>query len=306
VLRLEPTSGTPNLIGGYSGNTVTGSPYGATISGGGSGGYPNSVTNHYATVGGGEGNTASGQSATVGGGWRNTAYGGGPGYGYATVGGGGINTASGAMATVGGGWSNTVSGLCSTVPGGSQNTAGGNYSFAAGWMAKANHHGAFVWADSTNTDFASTGTNQFMARAAGGVWFYSNAAATTGVVLTAGAGAWANASDRSLKTNFASIDGKEILARVVALPMSTWNYKSQDPSIRHIGPVAQDFAAAFKLGEDDKHISTVDADGVALAAIQGLYQELKIRDAKITDLQNRMAEMEKLVAALVSTEQEKP
>ena len=55
--------------------------------------------------------------------------------------------------------------------------------------------------------------------------------------------------------------------------MQTWNLKSQDPAIRHIGPMAQDFYAAFNVGEDDKHINSVDADGVALAAIQGLNRE---------------------------------
>ena len=280
--RLEPTSGAPNVIGGYSGNTVTAGYYGATISGGGESSYPNSVTNHYGTVGGGYGNAAGGYSAAVGGGY--------------------YNTASGPEATVGGGLTNIASGFFATVPGGATNAALGDYSFAAGRRAKANHSGAFVWADATNADFASTAANQFRARASGGAWFYSNSAQLTGVVLAAGSGAWANASDRSLKTNFASIDGKEILAKVAALPMSSWNYKSQDASIRHIGPVAQDFAAAFKVGEDDKHISTIDADGVALAAIQGLYQELKIRDAKIAQQQKQIDEIKALVAAL----QEKP
>jgi trimeric autotransporter adhesin len=52
-----------------------------------------------------------------------------------------------------------------------------------------------------------------------------------------------------------------------------WSYKTQGPSIRHMGPTAQDFSRAFGLGEDDRHITTIDADGVALAAIQGLYRQ---------------------------------
>jgi hypothetical protein len=60
------------------------------------------------------------------------------------------------------------------VPGGYYNTASGNYSFAAGRRAKANHTGTFVWADSTNADFASTGANQFLIRAAGGVGIGTN------------------------------------------------------------------------------------------------------------------------------------
>jgi len=292
--RLEPTSGTPHVIGGYSGNTVAAGVVGATISGGGRSGVPNSVTSDYGTVGGGVGNTASDYYATVGGGWDNTAGG-----QSATVGGGYDNTASGHYSTVGGGWGNAARGHSSTVAGGVFNTALGDYSFAAGTSAKANHHGAFVWADSASpADFASTGDYQFRARAAGGVWFYSNAAATTGVVLNPGDGGWLNASDRSLKANFASIDGKEILAKVAALPMSTWNYKSQDASIRHIGPVAQDFAAAFKFGADDKHISTIDADGVALAAIQGLNDILKEKDVRISTLERKNVELEARLAAI--------
>ncbi len=63
--------------------------------------------------------------------------------------------------------------------------------------------------------------------------------------------------------------------------MATWSYKSQDPSIRHIGPMAQDFAEAFQVGEDSKHITTVDADGVALAAIQGLNEIVKERNMQL-------------------------
>lgn len=70
-----------------------------------------------------------------------------------------------------------------------------------------------------------------------------------------------------------------MLARVRTLPISTWNYTSDDASIRHIGPMAQDFAAAFGVGVDDRHIHPVDGQGVALAAIQGLVAELdRLRD----------------------------
>ena len=172
-----------------------------------------------------------------------------------------------------GGRNNTASGTYATVPGGYANTASGDYSFAAGRQAKATQSGSFVWGDSTATDISSTVPNQFIARASGGVRFYSNAAATTGVSLPAGGGAWSNLSDRSMKDNFAAVDSSSILERVASMPIQRWNYKSQDASVKHIGPTAQDFAAAFGVGENDTTISTVDADGVALAAIQGLYQE---------------------------------
>ena len=83
------------------------------------------------------------------------------------------------------------------------------------------------------------------------------------------------------------------------MPITTWVFKSR-PETRHIGPMAQDFAAAFALGIDDKHIATVDAEGVALAAIQGLYAELKERDATIAEQQRAIAELRERVSAAES------
>jgi isoaspartyl peptidase/L-asparaginase-like protein (Ntn-hydrolase superfamily) len=92
-----------------------------------------------------------------------------------------------------------------------------------------------------------------------------------------------------MKEHFVDIDAMQVLARVVQLPISTWNYKSQDAAIRHIGPAAQDFFAAFKVGDDERHITEIDEGGVALAAIQGLNQkleaELKAKDAELAEQQ---------------------
>jgi hypothetical protein len=74
---------------------------------------------------------------------------------------------------------------------------------------------------------------------------------------------WSGISDRNVKENFAPVDGQDVLASLAKIPIETWNLKSQDPSVRHIGPMAQDFYAAFEVGEDERHISTVGADGVA-------------------------------------------
>ena len=90
-------------------------------------------------------------------------------------------------------------------------------------------------------------------------------------------------SDRNGKDNAEPVDARVVLDKVAALPIATWNYKAQEPSIRHIGPMAQDFAAAFGVGESDKTISTVDADGVALAAIQGLNQKVEDRSQMSED-----------------------
>jgi hypothetical protein len=432
ALRLEPDATSPNVIGGYSGNSVTSSAVGATIGGGGSSGHLNQVTENYGTVGGGRGNTASnwyatagggldnaatgdsttvgggqnnsaagkagtvgggqsnatsssyatvsggfdneasGGAATVAGGWGNEASGEvatvGGGYNitvtadYATVGGGWENTASGENATVGGGFSNsatgedatvagghlntasgwaatvaggwgntaseesafvgggdfnTASGSRATVPGGLYNTAGGDYSFAAGRQAKANHLGSFVLADSTAADFSSVRNNALRVRFNGGatfvvndgywVRFWSNAGhlidTYPGAYLSTG-GAWTDSSDRESKENFAPVDGNDLLARLAEVPIQTWNYKAEDPAVRHLGPVAQDFYAAFGLGEDDRHISTVDTAGVALAAIQALHQrnqeleaENAAQQAHLADLEARLAALEQAVQA---------
>ncbi|NMD21785.1 MAG: hypothetical protein GYA76_16300 [Verrucomicrobia bacterium] len=87
-------------------------------------------------------------------------------------------------------------------------------------------------------------------------------------------------SDRHLKENFAAVSPEEVLAKVTALPISRWNFKGETETA-HVGPMAQDFHAAFGLGTDDKHIATVDADGVALAAIQGLNQKLETEAAAL-------------------------
>ncbi len=113
---------------------------------------------------------------------------------------------------------------------------------------------------------------------------------SSGARLTAG-GVWTNASSRSLKTAFEAIDPLAVLAKVADLPVQGWRYKVEDASTRHIGPVAEDFQRLFGLG-DGESIGTVDADGVALAAIQGLVQKmdqaLAAKDAEIAELRQEL------------------
>jgi hypothetical protein len=110
-------------------------------------------------------------------------------------------------------------------------------------------------------------------------------------------GTYSPSSDRNVKTNFTSISAREILDKVTSLPISSWAFK-QDAETKHIGPMAQDFYAAFGLGTDDKHIATVDADGVALAAIQGLNQKLDEKDAELQALKQTVAELKAVVRQL--------
>jgi len=86
---------------------------------------------------------------------------------------------------------------------------------------------------------------------------------TAGVTLASGGGSWGSLSDRASKTGVAPVSGREVLDQLAALPVSTRSYEAQGSDIRHIGPMAQDFARAFGVGEDDRHITSIDADGVA-------------------------------------------
>ncbi|GAF88614.1 unnamed protein product, partial [marine sediment metagenome] len=254
-----------------------------------------------ATVGGGYKNTASSLVATVGGGEVNTASG-----SHSTIGGGINNTASGSRATVGGGYSNEASGLRATVPGGYANTASGTYSFAAGYRAKANHEGSLVLADCTwGIDFASQREDQFRVRANGGARFDVNDSewvdirssggkvidTSTGAYLSSG-GAWTNSSDRQAKQNIEAVDEAEVLAKLAEVPISTWNYIAQDATVQHMGPMAQDFHAAFGLGEDDRHIAALDLGGANTAAIQALYELVQQQADEIEALKARLAAVE--------------
>jgi hypothetical protein len=94
-------------------------------------------------------------------------------------------------------------------------------------------------------------------------------------------GQWVNKSDRASKSGFQVLDVGHVLDKVVAMPVTRWFYKAEGDAIHHIGPVAQDFRAAFGLGSDDKTIGTVDEGGVALAAIQGLNKKVEADNAEL-------------------------
>ena len=136
-----------------------------------------------------------------------------------------------------------------------------------------------------------------MVRASGGVYMYTNGGLTSGSYLASGSGTWTSVSDRDMKENVVGVSGREVLDKLAAIPVSTWNYKSEDPCIRHMGPMAQDLYAAFGLGDSQKSIATIDADGVALAAIQGLHSLLEEKDARIAALEVRLAALENVMAA---------
>jgi hypothetical protein len=300
-------------VGGGYGNYVSG--FRSTVGGG----ALNEATGPWATVAGGAVNIASGENDTIGGGYQNNASGGlatiGGGYsntasgGSTTIGGGYHNTASAQVAVVGGGLNNTASAGGATVPGGIDNAAEGYCSFAAGRRAKANHHGSFVWGDSTVGDVNSSSEDQFIVRANGGIWFGAVTtdftptigsgvfiSTSTGAYLSTG-GEWTDASDQGLKENFSPVDAREVLVRLTDLPITTWNYKAEGPSIRHMGPVAQDFYATFGLGQDDRHVASLDTGGVALAAIQALYEHSQGLEAENVALRDQVTALRQENAA---------
>lgn len=125
--------------------------------------------------------------------------------------------------------------------------------------------------------------------------------ATTGALTIQGpvnATAFNVTSDKNVKENFATVDQKTVLERLSTIPISTWNFIDNDNKTKHMGPMAQDFYAAFGLGGDDKHISTVDADGVAFAAIQELNKRNQALSSENASLQSKVDDLAARISVL--------
>ena len=237
--------------------------------------------NGFAAVGSGQYNVVNASLGFIGAGQYNTVNG-----DSGFVGGGQSNTVRSVWGAVGGGYGNQAAELA-TVPGGKNNLATGLASFAAGFGSTAGYAGDFVWSDvaSGATALKGTAANQFLARASGGVTFYSSPNLKAGVRLAPGSGSWSSLSDRNAKSAIVPVSDDDILAKVSALPISEWSYTTER-GVRHVGPMAQDFYAAFNVGEDDRHITSIDEDGVALAAIKALNEKLAQKDAEIRTLRD--------------------
>jgi trimeric autotransporter adhesin len=290
-------AGEDSFIGAGDLNSINANGAGSFI---GAGGYSfayadetspsNSIGATDSFIGAGDQNSVNGTEGFIGSGGSNTI---GSAASYASIIGGNRNTASGKYASIIGGFGNVASGAYGIVAGGDSNTAAGIVSFAAGYHADAVHNGTFVWSDysSGSKDIKDTAANQFVARASGGTYLYSNEAATSGVKLAAGSGTWASLSDRNAKAGIVPVDDAALLAKIATLPVSTWRYKTEQ-GVRHAGPMAQDFYSAIRVGEDDRHIATIDEDGVALAAIKALDAELERKDAAVLALAERIHKLE--------------
>ena len=315
---------TANLIGGSSANEVTNGFGGAFIGGGGNSEYPNIVGGSYASVVGGLGNTASGWSSVAMGEFATASGGDSVAIGEYTTASDYNTAAMGYWSTAGYPgdfvWADTqYANYAATGPNQflirAQGGVGINVTNApaaalevasAGSLSapqlrldqQANDYARLRLAGFTNAvwDVAAAKTMNFWASATGlnvlvlnpnGSASFAGTVSANGVQLT---------SDRNAKENFTALNPQLVLAQVAALPVTEWNYKSETAGQKHIGPMAQDFQAAFGLnGGDDKHISVVDENGVALAAIQGLNQELAEQKAENAKLKARLEKLEQLI-----------
>ncbi len=320
------TGGFAGAIGGGVRNVVSGFE-GAVAGGEGNmangtlaavgGGSTNVVQGDTSVISGGYANTVDASAATLGGGEANIISANGSG---AVIAGGRANTIDNATGFIGGGTGNSIPFVAgvgnATIPGGSENIAAGNNAFAAGTKAHAIDDCSFVWNDCCMDaagvavqPFHSFGPNSFNARAMGGFYFMTSCADTIfdatqtgiGAYIDVGGGAWINTSDSASKRNIRIADDDGILRQVAKLPVYRWSYKTQDPSIEHIGPMAQDFHAQFKVGGSERGISTIDPGGVSLAAIKALYRTQKELVKKTEELQRttqRLSEKEAEIDAL--------
>ncbi|MBO9613335.1 MAG: tail fiber domain-containing protein [Dyadobacter sp.] len=203
----------------------------------------------------------------------------------------------------------TVAAQVSAFAVGEDNVASGAASVAMGYHAHTNaRSGSFVFADRSILDTLRAGVNHsanwrtsggfriftssnlstgltFQSGAVVSNWGQSNAviSTSTGAYLSTG-GVWTNVSDVNKKHRFEKISYEEILKKLRELPVASWSYKTDGENVRHIGPVAQDFHAAFGLGNDNRSIGTVDADGVALAGIKALEERTRNLAAELESL----------------------
>jgi hypothetical protein len=192
-----------------------------------------------------------------------------------------------------------------TLAVGYKSTANADYSMAFGYRASTNlHAGAKVFSDASIADsMLATANNEFAVRAAGGFRFRSNATQTTGCNLPAGSGVFSCASSRTLKDHFAPVDGEEVLARMREVPVNFWSYTAEGAQVRHVGPFAEDFHAAFGVGVDDRSIGLLDIDGVNFAGVKALEARTADQAERIRQLETQVAELKAMVQTLVAAQQ---
>jgi hypothetical protein len=178
---------------------------------------------------------------------------------------------------------------------GYRTTANNNYAVALGYRASNNTHtGTMVMGDESTTDSVrNQADNEFRIRYNGGIRLRVSTAANgntpgaggnVGCDLTVAVPSWTCASSRTVKESFLSVDVEDVLERLLAVPVTTWSMIGTDGKVRHMGPVAEDFYAAFPIGLGETTIGLGDFDGVNMAAIQGLARRLDIANQEIKAL----------------------
>jgi hypothetical protein len=236
-----------------------------------------------------------------------------PNVGYYTWA-GGYNTIALGLSSFAMGYQSTALGSYSTALGytanadgtgavsiGYRNTADADYSVAIGQRASTNGHpGAIVLSDGSTTDSTqASANNQFTVRAAGGYRLFTNATMTTGMQMSAGGSSWIVLSDVNRKEQFLDVDGESVLLRLRSVPVTTWRYRDEENrSVRHMGPMAQDWHRAFGFGPDDTTINMSDFDGVNLAAVQALERRTADQAQEIRALRDEVVRGNALVEEL--------
>jgi hypothetical protein len=189
-------------------------------------------------------------------------------------------------------------------------TADADYSTAMGVRASTNGKiGSFVWGGTSTTSLVDSvmaqANGEFVARAPGGFRFRTNPSLSTGCDLPTGSGVFSCSSSRTLKDDFQTVDGEDVLSHLRAMPVMSWKFIEEHPGVKHIGPFAEDFYAAFGLGDSNTAIGLNDLAGVGIAASKALEQrtaELREENAAlrrdVAELRARQAELDKRLAEM--------
>jgi hypothetical protein len=206
---------------------------------------------------------------------------------------------------------------------GEDNTATGAASVAMGYHAHTNaRQGSFVFSDRSSVDTLRAGVNHSANwRTSGGFRIFTSSNLSTGVTIQSGAsvsnwnqsnaviststgaylttaGVWQDVSDVNRKHLFADVLGEDVLGRLRGMPIRTWTYRVEPDHVRHLGPTAQDFHAAFGLGSDSTTIAGIDEAGVALASAQALEARTTAQQQRIDALEAQNAALRARVATL--------
>ncbi|NIP81420.1 MAG: hypothetical protein GWM90_20275 [Gemmatimonadetes bacterium] len=176
-----------------------------------------------------------------------------------------------------------------------------DYATGIGHTILADQPGSLVLADASRVGtggyFGTSAPNEMNALFVGGFTFYAGVAPLTGCTLPAGSGAWSCTSSRDAKTDFRAERGDALLRTLRQLPITTWSYLTE-PGTRHMGPVAEEFHAAFGLGGDERTIAASDLAGVSLRAVQALLERVETLESALETERGRSEELAARLKAL--------